>query len=418
MQRPTLDAARGFDRPVYVVAGGRLLNVFGSGLVYPFATVHFHLAVGLPLSLVGLGLFANNAALAAGTALGGYLSDRYGRKPVMVASMALSALSLSAYALVRTAPGFVAVATAAGLTAGLYAPASQAALADLTDAEDRERGYGLLKVASNAGFGSGFVVGGLLYEAAGVAIFVVDGLTSALVAALLVVALPRVHAGRDAATLRDALADWRGAVARRRVLALAVLNVGFAAMYAQMNTTVPVVAKRGLGLTASQLGTLYVLNPVVLVALQMPVVSAVGAWRRTRGLVVSAGFWAASMFAAWGATVGAADHGRLPRLLAVGLVGGHLVLRTVGEILHSPLVAALASDLGGGADRGARLSVMEVAKRVGMGAGSAVGGAFFDHGAAALLWPTLVVGCLGLAAGLLRLERRLSPAENGVAGGG
>ncbi|MFB6080119.1 MAG: MFS transporter [Haloferacaceae archaeon] len=429
MKRPSLDAARGFDRAVYVVAGGRLLNVFGSGLVYPFATVHFHLQVGLALSLVGLGLLANNVALATGTAVGGHLADRWGRKPVMVASMALSTVSLAAYALVRTAPGFVTVATAAGLTAGLYAPASQAALADLTDADERERGYGLLKVASNAGFGSGFVVGGLLYQVAGVAVFVLDGLTSGLVAALLVVALPRLRAGRSdvaraggeatdsprrgaSASLRAAFAGWTGVVARPRVLGLAALNVGFAVMYAQMNATVPVVAKGGLGLTAAQLGTLYVLNPLVLVICQLPALSAVGAWRRTRGLVASAGFWAASMVVVWGAGL------PVSRSVAVALVGGHLVLRTVGEILHAPLVASLASDLGGGADRGTQLSTMEVAKRLGMGAGAAIGGAFFDAGAADLLWLTLVGGCLAVAVGLLVLERTLTPAENGVGGDG
>ncbi|MFB6304698.1 MAG: MFS transporter [Haloferacaceae archaeon] len=409
MNAPSLDAVRGFDRGVYVVSGGRLLNVFGSGLVYPFATVHFHLQVGIPLSLVGLGLLANNVALAVGTAVGGYLADRYGRKPVMVASMALSTFSLAAYALVRTAPGFVAVATAAGLTAGLYAPASQAALADLTEPGERERGYGLLKVASNAGFGSGFVVGGLLYQTAGVAIFVVDGLTSALVAVVIAVALPRVHAGRGGVSLRDSVGDWTAVVTRRRVFGLAVLNVLFAVMYAQMGATVPVVAKETLGLTASQLGTLYVLNPAVIVLFQLPVVSAVAAWRRTRGLVLSAGFWAASMVSVWVAGAGA-----VPRLLGVAFVGGHLVLRTVGEILHAPLVASLASDVGGAADRGTQLSAMEIAKRLGMGAGSALGGAFFDYGLSTLLWPTLVVGCVAIGLGLLRLERELTPAENGA----
>ena len=69
MRRPSLDAVRGFDRAVYVVAGGQLVNVLGSGLVYPFATVHFHLEVGIALSLVGVGLLANNVALAAATAV-------------------------------------------------------------------------------------------------------------------------------------------------------------------------------------------------------------------------------------------------------------------------------------------------------------------------------------------------------------
>jgi hypothetical protein len=53
-----------------------------------------------------------------------------------------------------------------------------------------------------------------------------------------------------------------------------------------------------------------------------------------------------------------------------------------------------------------------------MGGGAALGGFFFDFGVADLLWPTLITGCVGLALGLLALERRVSPAENGVSGGG
>jgi MFS family permease len=403
----TLDAVRGFRRPVYAVAGGRLINVFGAGLVYPFATIHFHLEVGLALSVVGLGLLANNVATATGTAVGGYLADRYGRRPVMVGSMALSSLTLAAYALVTTGAGFVAVATAAGLTTGLYAPASQAMIADLTDPGERERGYGLLKVASNAGFGSGFVVGGVLYEFASTAVFVADGLTSAVVAVVLLAALPRVHEGRPAATLSDSVGDWGRAISRRRLVALAGLNVGFAVMYAQMQATVPVVASETLGLDSAQIGTLYVLNPLVLVLFQMPVLSAIGSWRRTRGLVASTAFWGVSFLA-----IVLVDW--VPTDLGVALVGAFLVLRTVGEVLHSPLVTSLASDLGHADERGSRLSLIEIAKRLGMGIGAALGGAFFDYGLADLLWPTLIVGCVGLAVGLLALERRVSPAENGV----
>jgi MFS family permease len=407
-----VQAARGFRRPVYAVAGGRLINVFGAGLVYPFATIHFHLQVGIPLSLVGIGLLANNVATAVGTAVGGYLADRYGRRPVMVGSMACSAVTLSTYALVTTAPAFVAAATAAGLTTGLYAPASQAMIADLTDAADRERGYGLLKVASNVGFGSGFVVGGVLYSVASTAVFVGNGLTSGVVAVLLAATLPRVHAGADegdgaGATLAESVADWARVVSRPRLVGLALLNVGFAAMYAQMQATVPVVATETLGLDSAQVGTLYVLNPLVLVLFQLPAVEAVSAWRRTRGLVASTAFWALSFLA-----IVAIDW--VPTLAGVALVGGFLVLRTVGEVLHSPLVTSLASDLGRAEERGSRLSLIEIAKRLGMGGGAAVGGAFFDAGLADLLWPALLVGCLGLAGGLLALERHLSSAENGV----
>jgi MFS family permease len=407
VQVPTLETVRGFGRPVYVVAFGQFVNLFGSGLVYPFATIHFHLQVGIALGAIGLGLLANNVATAAGTALGGYLADRVGRKPVMVASMALSAPALAAYALVDAASTFVAVATAAGLALGLYAPAAQAMTADVA-AEDRDRAFALLKVANNAGFGLGFVAGGVLYELARTSVFLADGLTSAAVALVLVAALPRVHGGTDDAALSDSIGDWGRAITRRRVLALAVLNVGFAVMYAQMQATVPVVAKETLGLSASEVGTLYVLNPLVIVLFQLPLVAAVSDWRRTRGLVVSAGFWAVSM-------VAVSFAGAVPRLVGIGLIGGFLVLRTLGEILHAPLITSLASDLGRASERGSQLSLLEVAKRLGFGLGAAVGGAFFDAGLSALLWPTLAATCVGLAVGVLLLERRVTPAENGVA---
>jgi MFS family permease len=418
VRRPSLDAVRGFDRAIYVVVLGGLLNTLGSGLVYPFATVHFHLRVEIPLSVVGLGLGANGVALAVGTAVGGYLADRYARKPVMVASMALSAVTLAAYAGVEPAaavlavppgPVFVVVATLVGFTVGLYAPASQAYVADRTGGDARDRAYALLKVGNNLGFGTGFVVGGLLYEVASVAVFVGDGVTSALVAVLLLVAVPRVHEGRRDVSLSDSVGDWRRAITRRRVVALAALNVGFAAMYAQMRTTVPVVATDTLGLSSSQLGTLYVLNPLTLVVFQLPLVAAVTDWRRTRGLVAAAGLWAASMLVVWPASAGVAAGA-----LGVALVGGHLVVRTLGEVLHSPLSTSLMSDLGTDAERGSQLSLLEVAKRLGIGLGSFVGGVFFDAGLAAVLWPALAAVCALVAVGLVALERRVTPTENGL----
>ncbi|WP_158058456.1 MFS transporter [Halorussus halophilus] len=410
--RDVLADYRGFDRPVYVVAAARFLNVLGSGLVYPFATLYFYGVVGIPFTLVGTGLLANSVATAVGTVVGGSLADTYGRKPVMVASMALSAPTLAAYALVGDAASFIAVASAAGFAAGLFAPASQAMVADLTADAERDRAYGLLKVASNAGFGSGFVVGGLLYGVAHVAVFVADGATSAVVAVLLAGALPSVGAsGSDVGQSKSFTAtvrNWTRTVTQPTILALAVLNVGFAIAYAQMQSTVPVFAEQAFGLTSEQLGTLYVLNPLVIVLFQLPAVSWVQSWRRTRGLALSACSWAASFVAI------VLAHGA-PWLLGVGLVGAFLVLRTVGEIFHAPLITALASDVGRVEERGSQLSVLEVAKRLGFGIGPVLGGLFFDYGAEALLWPALVGLSLLLGVASLALETRVSPSANGRA---
>ncbi|MDQ3639421.1 MAG: hypothetical protein M3426_15815, partial [Actinomycetota bacterium] len=50
-----------FDRRVWLLLVAMLVFRFGQGLYYPFSTIYFHNFVGIPLSLVGVGL----AALAA-----------------------------------------------------------------------------------------------------------------------------------------------------------------------------------------------------------------------------------------------------------------------------------------------------------------------------------------------------------------
>jgi MFS family permease len=399
-----LSGYRGFQGAVYAVVGARFVNVLGSGIVYPYFTIHFYQTLGIPFSIVGLGLLANNVMLATGTVVGGVLADRYGRKPVMVGSMGSSAGTLAAYALVTTGPALIVAAGAAGFTAGLYAPASQAILADLTSSADRERAFGLLKVASNVGFGSGFVVGGLLYGVAQTSIFILDGATSGVVAVLLFVALPRVHEGGEG-SISETLSGWTTAVTRPRLVGIAGLNVLFAIAYAQMQSTVPAFATGTLGLTSAEVGALFVINPVTVVLLQLPTVSAVEDWRRTRGLLLSTGFWAVSFLAVSAAYV-------TSTLVGVALIGGFLFLRTMGENLHSPLVTALVSDMADAETRGSQLSLLEVAKRLGFGIGPVIGGVFFDTGLDHLLWPVLVGLCVLIAVGLVLLERTLSVEEN------
>ncbi|MFB6199217.1 MAG: MFS transporter [Halobacteriaceae archaeon] len=399
-----IDDARGFDRTVYAVLGARFINVIGTGVVYPYFTIHFFGNLGIPFTTVGLALFANNIALALGTIFGGAFADKFGRKPVMVVSMATSAITLAAYAWVNTASTLIAVASMAGFTAGLYAPAAQAMLADLTISSDREQAFGLLKVASNVGFGSGFVIGGLLYGIARESIFIIDGITSGIVAVLLLVLLPRIHGG-TASTLQDTIREWTRAISQPRLLWLACLNVLFAIAYSQMQSTVPAFAEGQLGLSSGELGALYVINPLTVVFFQLPAVSWVESWRRTRALIFSTGFWAMSFGAILLAHIGS-------NLVGVVLIGAFLFLRTMGENLHSPLITSLTSDMADMETRGSQLSLLEVAKRIGFGIGPVIGGLFFDYGLEPYLWPTLILMCVVIAGGLLILEGSLSTREN------
>jgi DHA1 family tetracycline resistance protein-like MFS transporter len=91
----------------------------------------------------------------------GWLSDRWGRKPVLILSLAGIALSYVWIAFAGSLWQLIAARLAAGAMAGNIA-AAQAYIADVTPPEKRARGMGLIGAAFGLGFIVGPALGGLL----------------------------------------------------------------------------------------------------------------------------------------------------------------------------------------------------------------------------------------------------------------
>lgn len=93
----------------------------------------------------------------------GSLSDRFGRRPVILISVAGLALD---FVLMALAPNLWWLAVGrllAGLTSSSFT-STFAYMADITAPEDRARGYGLIGAAFSGGFVAGPLIGGLLGE--------------------------------------------------------------------------------------------------------------------------------------------------------------------------------------------------------------------------------------------------------------
>ena len=151
-----------FDRRVWLLLLAMLAFRFGQGMYFPFSTIHFHNVVGIPLSLVGVGLAALAAASVASGLVSGPLSDRYGRKPVMLAALAGSAAAFCAFSLVEGFAGYLLVSVAAGLAGNTtFDAARNAMVADVTEPGRRSRAYGLVRVGGNVGWALGPMVAGL-----------------------------------------------------------------------------------------------------------------------------------------------------------------------------------------------------------------------------------------------------------------
>ena len=129
----------------------------------------------------------------------GSLADRFGRKPIILLSLAAFALANVGYLLAVSTTAIIIIRAAQGaLSAGLY-PSAMGMVGDLMPENQRGRWVGILSASYAAGFIFGPLLGGILYDGWGYAApFVVSAVLGflAFVAAVLFVTETRPgHSG-------------------------------------------------------------------------------------------------------------------------------------------------------------------------------------------------------------------------------
>ena len=140
-------------RPLLIIFLTIFVNLVGFGIIIPLLPFYAETFGASPL-VIGL-LFAvfSLCQLIAAPVLGD-LSDRYGRRPVLMFSLAGTVLSFVMLALAHTVWMLFAARIVDGLSGGNISTA-RAYVADVTQPKDRARAYGLI----GAAFGLGFILG-------------------------------------------------------------------------------------------------------------------------------------------------------------------------------------------------------------------------------------------------------------------
>ncbi|MGB9739110.1 MFS transporter [Chloroflexus sp.] len=146
----------------YIVASSVLVDMLGYGLIMPLLPFIVQTRGG-NATIIGLlgSLYTLIQLLAA--PLFGALSDRVGRRPVILDCLFGSALAYSWLALADSLP-LLAAAIALGGVAGSSLPVAQAYIANVTSPTERTRGFGLLGAAFGLGLIGGAAIGGFLSQ--------------------------------------------------------------------------------------------------------------------------------------------------------------------------------------------------------------------------------------------------------------
>src|SRR4051812_48649447 len=140
-------------RPLLIIFLTIFVNLVGFGIIIPLLPFYAETFGASPL-VIGL-LFAvfSLCQLLAAPALGD-LSDRYGRRPILIFSLLGTVLSFVMLALAHSIAMLFAARIVDGLSGGNISTA-RAYVADITEPKDRARAYGII----GAAFGLGFILG-------------------------------------------------------------------------------------------------------------------------------------------------------------------------------------------------------------------------------------------------------------------
>jgi MFS family permease len=408
---------------------GRLLLIavavdsLGMGLTLPFAVVYLREVRGIPLSTVGLLLSLPPAVALVLLGPIGSAIDRAGARRVQIGALVFSLLGQLGLVWVR-GPGTAAAALAlAGIGQAAFFPANQSLVASAIPSRLRQRYFGLSFTILNAGVGLGGVVSGIYVNVHHVSSFQVIYLADAasyLIPLLLLLVFLRGVGGpvRPASPPAASPPAEEGPIEEpsayavvlrdkvfRRLLAVSFVSAFIG--YAQIEAGFTAFARFVGGISTRDIGIAFAVNTTVIVLLQLPVVQRIQGRRRTRLLMLMALIWAVM----WAMAGVAGLFGGLVAVILLITCGGVFGL---GETILSPVTPALVNDLASDHLRGRYNAANSVAFQVAAVLGPVTAGVLIGHGWAAAYIMLLLVSCAVMVLLLALLERRISPAANGV----
>ncbi len=180
----------GFPRKFWFVVGVSFIDRVGGTMLFPFFTLYitqkFH--VGMTEAGTVLGTFSLFGMF--GSMIGGALTDRLGRRRLILFGLVFSAVSTLALGSVNEFAILYPLAVFIGLLSDVAGPAHSAMIADILPEDKRQEGFGILRVVANVSWMIGPIIGGFLANRSYFALFVTDAVISCIVALLFYLFMP------------------------------------------------------------------------------------------------------------------------------------------------------------------------------------------------------------------------------------
>jgi MFS family permease len=368
---------REYPSRFWTLVGASFVDNVGRTILFPFFALYVTQRFNVGMTQAGVLLSIFSISGFAGNMLGGALTDRFGRKGMVLFGLVFSALSSLTMGFVGSLSTFYFLAVVVGLLSDVAGPAHGAMVADLLPEHQRAEGYGILRVVANLAWIVGPTIGGLLASRSFLLLFILDAACSLMTAAIVFRLLPETRPEARQTAQRESMAATFGGYFKvlsdgvfvSFILIAALMNL----VYLQLYSTLSVYLRDVHAVPAQGYGFLMSANALLVVLTQFWITRRI---RRYPPMLMMAAGTALYMF-------GFAAYGFVavyPAFLAAMLV------ITVGEMIVMPVSNALVARFAPPEMRGRYMALAGLSWGIPSAIGPLAAGIILDNFNPNLVW--------------------------------
>ena len=361
------------------------IDRLGGFMLYPFFALYLTQKFDIGMSTVGILFAIFSISGMVGSALGGAIADRMGRKVVIIFSLILSSLSALGMGFAPSLGIFIAVVVLVGTLSSIGHPAHEAVVADLLPQDKRAEGYGIIRVVFNVAVIIAPPIAGLLIANSYLTLFIVDAVISLIAATIVILALPETKPQAPAhtkpETIKQTFAGYGRVFRDTPFVAFIGVTVLMTLVYMNMNSTLGVFLRDQHGLPEIRYGWLLSINAILVVFFQFWMTRRLEKYRPM--LMMAAGSLLYALgFAMYGFVSGFA-------LFVIAMI-----VITIGEMVVSPFQQSLVASFAPEDMRGRYMAVSGLTWSIAFTIGPYFAGLILDSANPDLLWA--FCGILGM----------------------
>ncbi len=377
----------------------------GGTMLFPFFALYIteRFSVGMTQAGIVLGLFSTFGLI--GGIIGGALTDRFGRRRLILFGLLFSAGSTVLLGLIQDFALLFPVAAVIGIFSNVAGPAHSAMIADLLPEDKRQEGFGILRVTSNLSWIVGPTIAGFITALPGAGffyLFLTDAAISLVVAVLFYLLIPETKPAQpeesEPEELANTFAGYGKVLSDLPYVGFILATILMSLVYLQMYNTLSVFLRDVHGIPPQGYGFILTTSAITVILFQLWVSRLIR--NRPPFLMMALG----SLFY----LVGFGMYGIVG---VFALFMAAMVIITIGEMITMPTSAALAANFAPEVMRGRYMAVFDFTFAIPAAIGPVAAGFILDKYNPNLLWGIAAVLCLISALAFYGLHRKLGHRE-------